>query len=1803
MKVRIGEIITIVETETDAERLSAVAWLKKTYPQFQLSEFDLSTLIELSSLDGTVLGMFKDRVIYLNNQIKGKGTVYHEAFHGVFRYLMTDAYRAGLVDLVSGMKAHASKFTEESLKEFARKRNYVYDKTRMKQLQAEEILADGFQKYMTDNKKPKGVLGDLMQLLKRLIEMFTGKSNEIDRLYSRVSSGYYTGSVMASEMYDGQAAYEIIEGLVEIENLPGGVRVTERIGSLNSAEQQNELVNMVTYYMLKGYNDKQTFEQNFDRMAKVILDKEYNLDRLIDKYPKKRDQILKVLGNTWKNYRFMLGARMRNEVLPDLNNTGNPDYDNLIRPNSVKRNDGTGDIVVDNTNGQESKKTLMKLVKANFEKINALIEGKPEQDDTLTGDKIDELITDENPAVYNEDDETGSNDQETESADFDSGLNQYNKLEGVNKEIRRFLALVKYDRLDERLAGTVKPTIDLSREWSGDLESSDVYTEGAVNTMRTKAAKPNEHFGNPWSEGGYGGTIKTNSENGIPAVTVASNNYKEWLLGTKFQEVKPEQRNWILDQINQGKLDNAVLLYSKKLMDRGQGSHAISLAEVVDKIRGIQGVILPRLVNGNQMFGVLMSVTSDIEVDNIIDHIKVVAKTARYDGNNLLADDLDNIYSKLQKFTNMDSNGRPQSNLQLYNMLIDALDTTELDFITTTVYTNKKTDQVTGEDMGTSTENYTIKDQVLFQDSNLRKTNIITSIKTKHASSAKDEAYLNAARDLYDLAKNKIYAGNYILDSAGSNQGKKLEEISTQLHTLMGEVGINVPKSLIRLSLLAIDKIQNNVVHDDAQFSQDVLDHYNNHEQMIAEGIYFEKDFFLSISQILQEAITNTNNHDTFARYLTEDKKADLPIARFSTILRRAAAYIVKYDPQGIQSTIKDSENKSRYRFVSYTPALRLAQTLRRKGLEETLREDPYFEEYLNDWFKDNPAMGVLLDPKGSATDKAKQEMFLRNFRVAMFGGVNQVFDGKFKPGKSFKNIDSKSMYITHLLSFLNRTSHKQVIKDVEGKEKLVEIQTYLRSFTQLESSQTNFLISALYEQYADDKGMLKTKDGHLKITDTLTDVVRQEYNRIQRVYNERLERKQVFDAGEKHSLILKFNATHQKDDVTKAEVDSKDLRAYNFSKMPDFFEANAELVSNDTNTGLRDFAFAGTKFEELPEDVLVTLRNQLNSYAQQALQKHLDRLVELQVLKKETRPVRTATGAVFVQKGTDGTITRYTSELVAPTMIVDGRKQENVLENKYYKTPKNYGEKLKNSEIKPIEIPEQENMEGFVADAFFNFWANSLTVNDLLDGDSAMNVKDPSDYFKRQKKQLAAGSTLKRGEHKVAYINTIKAFIHESYPMYGPYFNEQEIRNDEKLSEDLRNVLLTDFAKAQRGVKETITDPDTGKERTIKYGDMMREIFDGQSFSTLMHQMDMHDAMGRLSAEAAELLIAKHYRKLTAEEISLLERNNIVNNAKKTVTSSRNAYHKQSEVHIDRNDVSVLVIPEENLVFPERKREYIKKAQDTIHMLYAEVYFLRDAMQQAKLAGLDPAPFMAQIQANMQEIHKYYKPIPSRKILHDLLNAMEFHQIDHLMDTTASKNATLLPVDIFAETQKLSEGSYINLEMSSVAVDNRYKFLQVETSGVKDTAKFSVQAKALIAADLANIAEIMRASGREITESEQKSMKKVATILRTYQRALKDVGESNLVNLKTILRKDGDFEVGKIFTLSQCTVISCHLIGDISSFTSSPRYCSIKAIINKYWYIILIIIRYSFVPDSFCIVAQSLSCWLWGTTLFTTFF
>jgi hypothetical protein len=203
--------------------------------------------------------------------------------------------------------------------------------------------------------------------------------------------------------------------------------------------------------------------------------------------------------------------------------------------------------------------------------------------------------------------------------------------------------------------------------------------------------------------------------------------------------------------------------------------------------------------------------------------------------------------------------------------------------------------------------------------------------------------------------------------------------------------------------------------------------------------------------------------------------------------------------------------------------------------------------------------------------------------------------------------------------------------------------------------------------------------------------------------------------------------------------------------------------------------------------------------------------------------------------------------------------------------------------------------------------------VNDVFQGDKAMNVKDGIDSTKRNKKFLASGSTMKEGLHTVAYLNTVEGYISEDHPTYGPYYSADEVLKDNQIIDDnVRDQIYRNFRLNQK-------------------------VFDGQSVSTLFHQAEMHDAMGRLTPEILYSLIAKQYRELTEEEVRNMQKNKVVNNPKKTVTASRNVYHKLSETYIDRNDVSMLIVPEDKTT---------DEVYDDLHSKYMDVYSMRNTIQ-----------------------------------------------------------------------------------------------------------------------------------------------------------------------------------------------------------------------------------------------------------------
>jgi hypothetical protein len=417
------------------------------------------------------------------------------------------------------------------------------------------------------------------------------------------------------------------------------------------------------------------------------------------------------------------------------------------------------------------------------------------------------------------------------------------------------------------------------------------------------------------------------------------------------------------------------------------------------------------------------------------------------------------------------------------------------------------------------------------------------------------------------------------------------------------------------------------------------------------------------------------------------------------------------------------------------------------------------------------------------------------------------------------------------------------------------------------------------------------------------------------------------------------------------------------------------------------------------------------------------------------------------------------------------------------------------------------------------NDWYNRMMVNDLIDGDISMGFKNDQEYVKRLKKHSGGSDNMGIGLHKRAVFSTIKAFIHSDHKEYGPYTDIDQIDADTKIKSDiLRQKLKDDFKKAKKGVKET----NAGVE--VDYGKMMREIFDGQSIVSLMHLIQEFDTRGRIDDEMLNILIEKNFRTLTEDEVSKLEKNGVVLNSQKTLTAGIDENIKQSETYYDRSETSNLIIKEGS------KQKTIEKLKD----LYKRYYDLQ--RKRKSLTMFSSKQELQDIDAGLQElateIHTYWKPKKHRKQLHDMLNSMEYYGIDQAHDTTSSKNVTVFPVNL-EHSDKMVE-DYFNLDFSAIYVPNDQKYFQVETSGVKDYVKNSVQKKVLIDADTNNILQIAEIdamkSGVPISESERVAIAAINGVLRQYRRANKMSVESRFSYLKNILRKGGDIDIISIY-------------------------------------------------------------------------
>lgn len=173
-----------------------------------------------------------------------------------------------------------------------------------------------------------------------------------------------------------------------------------------------------------------------------------------------------------------------------------------------------------------------------------------------------------------------------------------------------------------------------------------------------------------------------------------------------------------------------------------------------------------------------------------------------------------------------------------------------------------------------------------FKVMNYKKNHMLRSLVSTYNKKAKTEEYKEALGDIEEYCK-KITQTTYL--NATKDNARKLEKMSKELSDAFQIIGLPLPKSLIRLSLLGIAIVEKNKSPKMTPGTKTER-FYANDERFVLEGKYLERDFFLHFLDVKRILKDNKLSGTALAEKL-DDK--DSSFAKVSIILRKASAYII----------------------------------------------------------------------------------------------------------------------------------------------------------------------------------------------------------------------------------------------------------------------------------------------------------------------------------------------------------------------------------------------------------------------------------------------------------------------------------------------------------------------------------------------------------------------------------------------------------------------------------------------------------------------------------------------------------------------------------------------------------------------------------------------------------------------------------------------------------------------------------------------------------------------------------------------
>lgn len=113
---------------------------------------------------------------------------------------------------------------------------------------------------------------------------------------------------------------------------------------------------------------------------------------------------------------------------------------------------------------------------------------------------------------------------------------------------------------------SIRTSLVIANSSRKDDMNAAAEASGGVITTRQNGQK--FHFGNPFSHNSNWGIVTGNG-----TISDAVKAFDAWLGGTAYQDVEPERRQWILDMISSGELDEAPLVYYTTHATDKEGTH------------------------------------------------------------------------------------------------------------------------------------------------------------------------------------------------------------------------------------------------------------------------------------------------------------------------------------------------------------------------------------------------------------------------------------------------------------------------------------------------------------------------------------------------------------------------------------------------------------------------------------------------------------------------------------------------------------------------------------------------------------------------------------------------------------------------------------------------------------------------------------------------------------------------------------------------------------------------------------------------------------------------------------------------------------------------------------------------------------------------------------------------------------------------------------------------------------------------------------------------------------------------------